>query len=158
MSNKPITIYFSSRLDNDYSFLSNFHNAPLLIDGKVWSTNEHFFQAQKTADMADQERLRQCAKPSQAKHLGRRVKLRKDWETVKVDIMRHVCREKFDQHPELREKLLSTGSAVLAERSSRDKFWADAGNGSGRNMLGKIIMQIRDEFRNSSDLPGHVVV
>ena len=90
-------IYFSGPKE-DYFFLSNFYPAPVHIDGKAWPTNEHYFQAMKTADHAGQEQIRLASTPHKSKQLGRKVSpLRSDWEEVKVDVMRRCCREKFLQ-------------------------------------------------------------
>lgn len=54
---------------------------------------------------------------------------------------------KFTQHDRLRRMLLSTGEALLVEQTANDSYWADGGDGSGKNMLGQILMQVRDELR-----------
>lgn len=72
------------------------------------------------------------------------ISQRADWEKVKDDVMRNVVRIKFKQNPELAQKLLATGSSVLVEHTKNDKYWGDGGDGTGKNMLGKILMEIRD--------------
>lgn len=76
----------------------------------------------------------------------RKRKLRKDWELVKDDVMRKVVLAKVMQHADMREMLLSTGNAVIIEHTTNDNYWADGGDGSGKNMLGKILMEIRAEL------------
>ena len=61
--------------------------------------------------------------------------------------MRDAVRAKFTQHDDLRALLLSTGDAMLVEHTENDDYWGDGGDGSGRNMLGQILMQIRTELR-----------
>ena len=73
--------------------------------------------------------------------------LRKDWEEVKDGIMMDALRYKFSQHEDLKEILMSTGNAKLIEHTKNDRYWADGGDGSGKNMLGILLMQLRDEFR-----------
>ena len=73
----------------------------------------------------------------------RKKKLRRDWESVKVSVMREALLAKFEQHPQLRELLLSTADAKLVEHTERDDYWGDGGNGSGRNMLGQLLMEVR---------------
>lgn len=51
---------------------------------------------------------------------------------------------KFKAHPKLTEVLLGTGEAELIEHTQKDKYWADGGDGSGLNMLGKLLMKVRD--------------
>jgi ribA/ribD-fused uncharacterized protein len=84
-----------------------------------------------------------------AAHLGRSRKfpLRRDWESVKEDIMRQALRAKFTQHPELRELLLATGDAKLVEHTNNDRYWGDGGDGSGRNRLGLLLMELRAQLQ-----------
>jgi ribA/ribD-fused uncharacterized protein len=59
-------------------------------------------------------------------------------------------RAKFDQHPKLREGLLSTGDERLVERSDKDSYWGDGPHGNGRNRLGELLMQVRAELREAA--------
>ena len=77
----------------------------------------------------------------------RKRKLRKDWERVKVGIMREAVEAKFRQHAELGALLLSTGEAKIIEHTDNDDFWGDGGDGSGRNELGRILMAVRAALR-----------
>lgn len=72
---------------------------------------------------------------------------RRDWDDVKVNIMRNILRAKVDQHEYVRRKLLSTGDRELVENSWRDDYWGWGPNKDGQNMLGKLWMEIRDEIR-----------
>src|SRR5436853_255972 len=63
--------------------------------------------------------------------------LRLGWEGVKDDIMREALRAKFTQHPALQALLLATGDAELVEHTTNDRYWADGGDGGGRNRLGQ---------------------
>jgi hypothetical protein len=73
--------------------------------------------------------------------------LRADWEEVKDRIMLEVVRAKLAQHEAVRELLLGTGDRPLIESSPRDRYWGDGGDGTGRNRLGEILMQVRGELR-----------
>ena len=73
--------------------------------------------------------------------------LRLDWETVKDDIMREALHAKFNQHPGLRSLLLQTGDAELIEHTKNDRYWADGGDGSGKNRLGHLLMELRENLR-----------
>lgn len=130
---------------NEYYFLSNFYEAPITFDGITYLNNEAAFQAQKV--LSGRERFANL-NPSEAKHLGRRVSLRPDWESVKVNLMRDIVRAKFAQNEDLREKLLNTGDAYLVEGNDwGDKIWGQV-NGAGQNLLGQILMEVREELRN----------
>jgi hypothetical protein len=74
-------------------------------------------------------------------------KLRRDWERVKVGVMREAVEAKFRQHQDLRALLLATGDAKLVEHSEDDDFWGDGGDGRGRNELGRILMAVRELLR-----------
>jgi ribA/ribD-fused uncharacterized protein len=128
---------------------SNFARHPVCLQGKRWPTTEHYFQAQKFLDARDREAVRRARTPRLAAEMGRdrRRKLRRDWESVKVGVMTDAVRAKFTQHEQLRELLLSTGDARLVEHTSMDSYWGDGGDGSGRNMLGRVLMRVRDELR-----------
>jgi ribA/ribD-fused uncharacterized protein len=133
----------------EYGELSNFAPYPIKLRGKLWPTSEHFFQAQKFENRADQEEIRKVSSPMIAARMGRdrKRKLRRDWERVKVGIMREAVEAKFRQHAELGELLLATGDAKLVEHTDNDDYWGDGGDGSGRNELGRILMAVRDALR-----------
>ena len=136
-------------VNDEYGEFSNFALYPITLRGKRWPTSEHFFQAQKFDDERDRDAVR-CAKtPTLAARLGRdrKRKLRRDWEAVKVSIMREALDAKFRQHPELAALLLGTGDALLVEHTENDDYWGDGGDGSGRNELGRLLMALRDELR-----------
>ena len=92
--------------------------------------------------------IRLAHSPADAASMGRdrKRKLRSDWEGVKDDIMREVVLAKVIQHSDVREALLSSGDAVIIEHTTNDSYWADGGDGTGANMLGKILMEIRAEL------------
>ena len=136
--------------DRPYGFFSNFSTHPIHLKGKQWPTNEHYFQAQKFEGTEHEEHVRLADSPGMAAQMGRDRSrpLRQDWEAVKDDVMRTAVRAKFTQHPELREQLLATGDAFLIEHTRNDSYWGDGGDGRGRNMLGRILMEVREELRS----------
>lgn len=137
------------RLGDDYGELSNFAPFPIVIEGRRWPTSEHYLQAQKFLDDEYREAIRKTPSPMIAARMGRsrKRKLRPDWESVKADVMREAVMAKFAQHDQLRELLLSTGDATLTEHTVNDSYWGDGGDGSGRNMLGIILMEVRNHLR-----------
>ena len=66
---------------------------------------------------------------------------------MKLDVMRRAVLAKFTQHQELRELLLETGDRKIIEHTANDSYWGDGDNGTGRNMLGIILMEVRDQLR-----------
>lgn len=139
-----------------YFFLSNYYPSPIhqeFEDGTIidYPTVEHAFQACKSTDIEVRKHIAACESPGQAKHMGRHVKLRKDWNAIKTDVMLSLVRGKF-QWPELQKKLLATGDAYLEEGNTwSDTCWGVC-NGRGENRLGKILMQVRDEIKRG-ELP-----
>jgi len=142
------TLYFYSVAD-PYGEFSNFAAYPIRLDGALWPTTEHYFQAQKFLDAAHRERIRKARTPLLAARLGRdrRQRLRRDWEAVKMAVMRKALRAKFEQHAELRQQLLATGTVKLVEHTERDAFWGDGGDGRGANRLGQLLMELRTGLR-----------
>ena len=139
------------RTNEPFGEFSNFAAYPIRLKNKTWPTSEHYFQAQKFAgtDDAHAEAIRKANSLMIAAHMGRdrKKKLRRDWESAKVSIMREAVLAKFEQHEQLRALLLSTGDAKLVEHTENDDYWGDGGDGSGRNMLGQILMDVRRELR-----------
>jgi ribA/ribD-fused uncharacterized protein len=80
----------------------------------------------------------------------RKRKLRRDWESVKVNVMREAVLAKFTQHRDLRELLMSTGDATIVEHTDHDDYWGDGGDGRGKNMLGRILLDVRRALRNGA--------
>ncbi|MCF6319355.1 MAG: NADAR family protein [Proteobacteria bacterium] len=146
---KDIKFY---KVTDDYGEFSNFASYLIVLKKKKWPTTEHYFQAQKFKDVQHQEQIRKADSPMLAARLGRdrKKKLRKDWESVKDNIMYDAVLAKFTQHKDLKQLLLSTGDAKLIEHTTNDSYWGDGGHGRGRNMLGIILMRVRDELNTQN--------
>lgn len=84
-----------------------------------------------------------------AARMGRDRKrtLRRDWESAKVNVMREALLAKFTQHEDLRQLLLSTGDAKIIEHTANDDYWGDGGDGRGKNMLGRLLAELRTTLR-----------
>ena len=137
---------YISKFTGKYSFLSNFYLVPLYHDGIWFTSSESAFQASKATNILVKLRFANLS-PSDAKNLGRKIELRSDWEKVKINIMKEILYQKF-LIPNLFTKLLDTDDAILEEGNTwGDAFWGKV-NGSGENNLGKILMEIRDNFNN----------
>ena len=139
---EPLCFY---RVQDPYGAFSNFSPHPFQLKGRVWPTSEHYFQAQKFPDTEHEEAIRLEPSPMIAARMGRARSrpLRKDWEQVKEDIMREALRAKFTQHTELRDLLLGTGNRPLIEHTTNDRYWGDGGDGTGKNRLGALLVELR---------------
>lgn len=137
-----------------YEFLSNFFPSRIEFEGMVYPTNEHFFQAMKSLDPLERKTIMEAATPGRAKRLGRKITMRSDWETIKSDIMLQGLRLKFSD-PKLAALLLATGDEILIEGTTwHDNEWGNCTCEAcklipGQNKLGKLLMQVREELRNS---------
>ena len=135
-----------SEFRDKYFFLSNFYKAPVIFDVVRYDNNEAAFQAQKCLN-PEERKMFSGMNPSDAKKMGRRVKLRPDWEDVKVDLMSKIVYAKFTQNPYLATQLLDTKDEELVEGNDwGDKIWGKV-NGEGQNLLGQILMETREQIK-----------
>lgn len=133
----------------EYRFLSNFHLAPLEVEGVLYPSSEHAYMAQKSLDPAVRERFSRLASPQEARREGQLVTLRPDWEEVKVAAMLKVSLAKY-QDPELAARLLATGDRYLEETNYwNDTVWGFS-NGRGSNYLGRVLMGVRASLRGQN--------
>lgn len=140
----------------EFDFLSNFSNHGVIVFGRLWKTAEHAYQAAKTNDPNERAWIAMQETPGKAKKAGSKKGLNGDkitlidgWDDVKVDIMRIIVRRKFKLNNAIRTKLIATGDAELIEGNWwHDEFWGVC-NGRGENHLGRILMELREEFRNA---------
>lgn len=146
MSDNVINFYSTK---GEYGPFSNFSAHRLFLKEKIWRTSEHYFQAQKFVGTEHEEELRMAESPMVVARMGRSRKrpLRKDWDTVKDDVMREAVMAKFSQNKELKALLVGTGDATLVEHTANDSYWADGGDGTGKNMLGIILMEVREKLK-----------
>ena len=164
----------------EFYYLSNFYEIPVTYNGLTYQNNEAAFQAQKTLDEKERMSFTRM-NPSEAKHAGRRITLRKDWEAVKVGIMHDIVEAKFRQNPSLAAKLIGTGNVYLEEgkamlflrKSTAGNTWGDRTwgsqcpvdigfeptgvkrrpvDGKGANNLGRILMDIRQTLQQEMNL------
>jgi len=150
---------------DEYGSLSNWYRASFKYAGKQFASVEQFMMYHKLMtfrqyDLADQ--VMKTDDPAEAKKIGRTHFDNFDdklWTRISSTIVKRGVRAKFVQNPDLMRELLSTGNAVLAECSPYDKVWGiglapddervyDTRKWDGKNKLGRILMTLREEFRN----------
>lgn len=142
----------------EYRFLSNFWPVEIEYEGRVYPSVEHAYQASKCK--YEHEREFYCdpeLTASAAKRLGKRLALREDWETVKLDVMCDLITLKFARGSALAGKLLATRDAILVEGNTwGDTYWGKCKiNGviTGHNHLGRILMTVRSLLRHPKGEP-----
>jgi N-glycosidase YbiA len=159
-------ILFFARDRAAFHFMSHFHPAPIALDGLVWPTVEHYYQAHKSEDPTYRRAVHAAKSASHAKRLAasptapRRVSFqswfrlhdavpRPDWDVVKVDVMRAADWAKYSQHADLGRLLLATGDAELVEDARRDPFWGTGPDDAGLNMAGRVLMEVRQRLKDA---------
>jgi len=150
-SKNEIPFYRSN--EKPFGALSNLYRRAIVFDGREYPTAEHAYQAGKARKEAVKEWILSAPSPAlvaMAAHGLYSWDIVSDWSTIKFDRMRRVLRAKFTQHDDLRELLLSTGDARLVEAAKTDnavnRLWGEV-NGKGKNMLGMLLMELRDDLR-----------
>ena len=137
--------------EQDFYPLSNFSAFTLMWEGWRFDTLEAAYHWEKFVGYSPEtcDRIRTAPSAHEAFRIAQAEKdwRRRDWDAVKVDIMRRLIRAKAEQHEYVHRKLLATGDRELVENSWRDDFWGWGPNRDGQNMLGKLWMEIRSELR-----------
>ncbi|KAJ3166288.1 hypothetical protein HDU88_003512 [Geranomyces variabilis] len=153
---------------------------PITWNGNKYATTEHAFQAAKfsapgasAASLEYASLIRQTSTPNKARVLALQktgggyawrtalnesivkyrdlgVVIRPGWDTVRDSVMREILMCKFSQDAHCKQLLLATGDRPLVEHTKRDAYWGDGGDGSGRNMLGVMLMETRSRLRIES--------
>jgi ribA/ribD-fused uncharacterized protein len=143
-----MSIEFSSK-SNTHQELSNFYPAPFLLEGKIWASVEHYFQAQKfPTDPSLQERIHLASTPQSAKRLGRTKSehFRRDWNEQREYFMEKALEAKFAQNPALQNILKSTYPLHLIEHNPYDSYWGSGKQGTGQNRMGALLEKLRADF------------
>lgn len=134
---------------NEYQFLSNFYPAETQYGMIVFPTSEHAYQSAKTLDPEWIDKIRYAQTPGEAKRLGQLAPKRDDWDAMRLQAMHQVLRNKFSD-PTLKQMLLDTGDALLVEGNNHGDTFFGVCRGKGMNHLGKLLMKVREELRQSN--------
>ena len=149
---------------------SNFHRCTFNLGGIQFYNSETAFMVFKAMHFGDTETAHKMLKksqfPAESKRLGRLVKGFSDaeWAKVRYDYMLQACRAKYSQNPDLKQALLDTEDKILVEAALKDVVWGigrgldypfleDESKWLGQNLLGKVLMQVREELRNGIQVP-----
>lgn len=172
MTEENNPIYFYKKAKKFYEFSNFYYPIKLKIGGLEYPTSEHYYQSQKycgsevnSQDLEYAEIIRTCATPREAFNLGKMkpgdkrvteakkkgVKINPEWDLIKDDVMFVAVMHKFEQNPELKELLLSTGNCEIYEDSPYDSYWGIGKNRDGKNMLGKTLMKVREIMREKNE-------
>ena len=133
----------------EHRWLSNFAPCKIVLEGGVYNSVEHAYMSAKCDDPEWKAFCQKTEKPGQVKKASRRIKLRPDWDDLKIEVMKKCLKQKYTQEP-YKTKLKKTGTQCIQEGNRwNDKFWGVClKTGEGKNILGKLIMGIRAEITN----------
>ncbi len=136
--------------EHEYYVFSNFSSFMIEWKGKVWMTSEHVYHSERF----DEEKKKQIHGMRSAHDAftfaqTHKISQREDWNDVKVGIMKEILHAKMAQHAYVKKKLLESGDRLLVEDSRCDDFWGWGPNKDGKNMLGKLWMEVREEVRKN---------
>lgn len=155
-------IRFYRASEKPYGAFSNLYRREVMFEGETFATSEHAYQAGKARKIAVRKWLMEAPSPAllaMAAHGLYYWDVAPGWSTTKFDRMRRVIRAKFTQHADLRELLLSTGDARLVEAATVDnevnRLWGEV-NGIGKNMLGIMLMELREQLRQPDSFPSMI--
>ena len=157
---KIAEIRFYRANEKPYGVFSNLYRREVHLDGQVYPTAEHAYQAGKPRRHEVRDWILAAPSPAllaMAAHGLYQWDIVPDWSRIKFDRMRAVLHAKFTQHADLRELLLSTGTARLVEAGAVDnavnRLWGEV-NGKGKNMLGVLLMELRDHLARATKRAG----
>jgi ribA/ribD-fused uncharacterized protein len=146
-------IRFYRANEKPFGPLSNLYRRSIQFENEVFPTSEHAYQAGKPRKPAVRKWLMQAPSPAllaMAAHGLYYWDVSPGWSQTKFDRMREILYAKFTQHEDLKTLLLSTGEARLVEAATVDnevnRLWGEV-NGVGKNMLGVLLMELRDKLR-----------
>ena len=142
---EPVCFY-----EPEYYMFSNFSAFKLNWKGRDWMTSEHAYHSEKFIEGEIKDMIYLTSSAHDALNLSHEHKdaYRSDWEEVKLAVMKEILHAKAQQHPYVMKKLLGSGNRMLIENSWRDDFWGWGPNKDGKNHLGRLWMEVRDEVRS----------
>ena len=170
----PKIIGFFHEYDSEYGCFSNWYSAGFDYAGKHYTNAEQYIMYQKVMTFRKYELGEQILKtddPARVKKLGSQYFPEfypMIWDKVSYQILKQGIKEKFRQNQRIQDTLLGTGMAILAECSLKDTRWgigmddndpewSNVSKWTGRNYLGRILMEVRDELRLEKNLFGKVL-
>ena len=161
----PILFFWKENEENGW--MSNWYRCRFSVGGVRYIHVEQYMMAQKAklfGDFESYDAILRESDPWKCKKLGRGVKHfdAGKWDAEKYGIVKAGNRAKYRQNPDLMQKLLDTGNAVLAEASPKDRIWGigldaetaaatDIAEWPGEGLLGLILMELRNEFEGKGE-------
>ena len=160
---EPVLFFGADEGKGEWRMFSNMYPAKMQIDSITFASVEHYFQWSKAklfGDGATAEKIMKTPSAKAVKALGKKAKdfKEEEWNAKKDEIMRTALKAKLMQHPDIKAKLVETGTRPIGEANARDKYWGigtgvdtakakDSTKWPGKNVLGKMLMDLRTELK-----------
>jgi ribA/ribD-fused uncharacterized protein len=159
----PVLFHGADESKGEFRNFSNLSLHKITIDGKDYPSVEHYYQAKKAEkfDESEVEKIMKAKTTKAVKAIGKKIKNfnQEEWDKIKYGIMQEGIKAKFVQHPELRKQLQETGDRKIGYADARNVFWGIGSSEGiekskhpekwrGKNMIGHILMELREEFKN----------
>ena len=157
------------KVDAEWGILGNFARTPLVVDGVPFECIEKLFQVMKFAD-TDSRKIIYGSKGQtikmKAKHQHKAGVVRKDWPQIIVDVLKFCLMQKYEQSEAFRKELerskglfivevqpnpIRPANTYSAQLSPDGKTW------SGPNLMGRLLMELRDNGKLEWNLPEDAV-
>lgn len=156
-------LWLSEKMDEFIGFypreffvFDNFSSFKVRVDGVVYPTVEHAYQASKFLTSAPEvaKEIMECFSAHDAQKIGyaNKDKQCENWDEIKLSVMERLLRLKLEQNPYVKKKLLQTGDYTICEDSPKDSFWGIGQDRKGRNELGKLWMKLREEIKGKQNV------
>ena len=151
MRQKPFTVFTHQE---GFEFLSNMRLYPILYQNVIFKASENVYQFLKLPEELKPEYINRFARmnPFTAKKITRKLPVKKDWNDIKLRVMFGVLKLKFYQHPYLIKKLIKIEGPIVEYNYWKDTYWGyDINLKKGENNLGKLLLLLRDAWRNNQE-------
>lgn len=132
-----------------YGQFSNFYSCRFFLDNEWWSTSEHYYQSQKAVDEKTRLLIKNAKTAKEAKKIACQSEIKPNWDEIKYDVMKKALMAKFQQNKSFANLLISTGQEIIEEDSPYDSIWGIGKDGKGQNLLGKVLMEVREYLINN---------
>ena len=148
------------KIDEEWGVFSNFSHTTIVVDGVSFKCSETLFQLMKFKDEDAVKEVYRSNNKRMAKH-WEKTHRRDDWGMMVVDAMKFCLMRKFEQSEDFRNELeRSRGKFIVEDQTSFNKKEPDAwgvklknGQFVGPNLLGRLLMELRDTGKLEYTLP-----
>ena len=157
------------KTDQEWGIFSNFAQTPIVADGVTFACAESLFQIMKFTDPAARRDIfaqRGQNLKMRAKHYEKAVGVRLEWGQLLVHALKYCLMLKYEQSPTFRAELERTQGRFIVEdqttfRKPADTYGAklspDGKLWSGPNLMGRLLMELRDNGRLDYNLPPDII-